>query len=228
MKLQCDSCPVRDRAACSSLSQAEREQLADLGSHRTLERGETLFHAGDDADVCATLNSGLLKIAHVDENGNERILSLVHPAGFVGELFSPIEHHDVVALTQSRLCLFDRARYEEAVERFPALSRALLRRSSQDLFEARAQIALDARKGAGAKVADLLRSLGRAASGSPCHSAASFDLPLTRGEMAGLLGLTIETVSRQLTRMEKDGIIAREGPRGIRIADPARLAVLAG
>nr|WP_279614796.1 Crp/Fnr family transcriptional regulator [Sphingomicrobium astaxanthinifaciens] len=202
--------------------------MARLGSHRTLERGEVLFHAGDEADVCATLNSGLLKIAHVDADGNERILSLVHPAGFVGEMFAPVEKHDIVALTASRLCLFDRRDYERAIERFPALARALLRRSSQDLFEAREQIALDARKGAGAKIANLIRSLARAASQSPCHSAGEFDLPLTRGEMAGLLGLTIETVSRQLTRLEKDGVIAKTGPRGIRITDPARLAALAG
>ncbi|WP_265587402.1 Crp/Fnr family transcriptional regulator [Sphingomicrobium arenosum] len=227
MKLQCDTCPVRDSAACASLSIEERDELARIGSHRHLKRGEVLFHAGDEADVCATLNIGLLKISHLDAEGNERILSLVHPAGFVGEMFAPVENHDVVALTDSRLCLFDRREYEKAIERFPALARALLRRSAADLFEARAQIALDAKKGAGAKIANLLRSLARAASGSPCHSAGEFDLPLTRGEMAGLLGLTIETVSRQLTKMEKSDIIARTGTRGIRITDPARLADLA-
>ncbi|MCJ8191104.1 Crp/Fnr family transcriptional regulator [Sphingomicrobium aestuariivivum] len=227
MKLQCETCPVRDSAACASLSIEERDELARIGAHRNLKRGEVLFHAGDEADVCATLNSGLLKISHLDAEGNERILSLVHPAGFVGEMFAPVENHDIVALTDSRLCLFDRREYEKAIERFPALARALLRRSAADLFEARAQIALDAKKGAGAKIANLLRSLARAASSSPCHSAGEFDLPLTRGEMAGLLGLTIETVSRQLTKMEKQGIIARSGTRGIRIADPARLADLA-
>ena len=65
------------------------------------------------------------------------------------------------------------------------------------------------------------------ASSSPCHPAETFDLPLSRGEMAGMLGLTIETVSRQLTRLEKEGAIARKGTRGIRLLDAARLGILA-
>ena len=53
--------------------------------------------------------------------------------------------------------------------------------------------------------------------------AAAFDLPLTRGEIAALLGLTIETVSRQLTALERDGVIRRNGARGIELVDAARL-----
>ncbi|MEN3972511.1 Crp/Fnr family transcriptional regulator [Sphingomicrobium sp. XHP0235] len=227
MKLDCAHCPVRDSAACSALSDAERKQLARAGRHRTFERGETVFHAGDDNDRCATLTSGLLKITRSEPDGAERILSLVHPAGFAGEMFAPVLHHDVVALTDSSLCLFARSDYEAAMERHPALAKALLRRSAQDLYEARTQIALDAKRGAQAKVANLLVALAKAASHSPCHAAERFDLPLTRGEMGQLLGLTIETVSRQLTRLEKDGLIEKSGARGILVKDPARLTALA-
>ena len=227
MKLDCAHCPVRDSAACSALSDRERERLALAGRHREFTRGEVVFHAGDDNDRCATLTSGLLKIARSEADGSERILSLVHPAGFAGEMFAPVLHHDVVALTDSSLCLFARSDYEAAMERHPALARALLRRSAQDLYEARTQIALDAKKGADAKVANLLVALAKAASHSPCHAAERFDLPLTRGEMGQLLGLTIETVSRQLTRMEADGLIQKSGTRGILVKDPARLTALA-
>ena len=104
--IACESCPVRDRAACSALSGDQRGELAALGRHRRLKRGETLFAAGEEVPACATLISGALKIASSDESGTERILSLVHPAGFVGELFAPVAHHDVVALTESEVCLF--------------------------------------------------------------------------------------------------------------------------
>jgi CRP/FNR family transcriptional regulator len=78
------------------------------------------------------------------------------------------------------------------------------------------------------RVAGFLWSMAEAASSSPCHPAGSFDLPLTRGEMAGMLGLTIETVSRQLTKLENEKVIVRDGARGIRLADAARLRELAG
>ena len=139
---RCAVCPVRDRAACSALDEAQRDELARLGSHRTVRRGETLFPAGDDNAICATLITGALKISSFDADGTEHILALVHPAGFVGEMFAPIARHDVIALTDSKLCVFPRHRYGAPIERFPALGQALLRRSSEDLFESRALIAL--------------------------------------------------------------------------------------
>ena len=58
MSLACATCPVRDRAACAVLSEAERDDLARRGRHRTLAAGDVLFHAGEKADTCATLTSG--------------------------------------------------------------------------------------------------------------------------------------------------------------------------
>ena len=97
--LACASCPVRDSAACAVLSEAERDALAAAGRTRVLKRGEMLFAAGDDEAACATLISGALKVSAIDREGTEQILSLVHPSGFIGELFTPFAHHDVVALT---------------------------------------------------------------------------------------------------------------------------------
>ena len=114
MNTRCETCPVRDAAACAVLSEEERDALAAAGHTRTLERGEMLFAAGDEEAACATLVSGALKVTAFDADGNEQILSLVHPSGFIGELFSPFAHHDVVALTQSRLCTFARKRHGAA------------------------------------------------------------------------------------------------------------------
>lgn len=226
--LSCATCPVRDRAACAALTESERAELGRIGHHRVLARGAALFAANGEAAHCATLISGALKISNFGRDGTERILSLVHPAGFIGEMFAPVADHEIIALTESRLCVFSKKDYERAVERFPALGRALLRRSAEDLLESRALIDLMSRRSSRNRVAGLLLSLARAASDSPCHPAARFDLPLTRGEMAGMLGLTIETVSRQLTRLEQDGVIRRRGPRGIELADAPRLQMLAG
>lgn len=224
--LTCETCPVRDRAACSALSGTERERLARIGHHRDVLRGETVFAAGDEDFACATLISGALKIASYDSEGTERILSLVHPAGFVGELFAPIAHHDVVALADSRLCVFSKRQYEAAIAEFPALSTALLRRSAEDLFETRALIDLMGRRKAEARVAGLILAFAKAASDSPCHPAETFDLPLARGEMGGLLGLTIETVSRQFGKLEDAGLIERQGARGLIVHDMPGLEAL--
>lgn len=227
MNVRCEECPVRDSAACSVLTEEEREALAKTGRNRVLKRGELLFAAGDEASACATLTKGALKVCSYDSEGDEHILALIHPAGFTGEMFAPFATHDVVALTESELCVFPKTELSQAIERYPALSLALLRRAEEDLHKSRDLAALSTRKSAEARIAGLIMGLAGAASESPCHPAQTFELPLTRGEMANMLGLTIETVSRRISTLEKDGIIARKGKRGIELLDPAHLRQLA-
>ena len=137
MSPACPTCPVSQTAACAVLTLEEREAMAAAGRTRVLKRGEMLFAAGDEDAACATLLTGALKVSAVDIDGNEQILALVHPAGFIGELFAPFAHHDVVALTESRLCTFAKADIERAIEDYPAMARALLRRSQADLLATR-------------------------------------------------------------------------------------------
>lgn len=228
MTLACGTCPVRDTAACAVLTAEERTALAAAGRTRTLRRGEMLFAAGDEAAACATLLSGALKVAAVDAGGNEQILALVHPAGFIGEMFTPFAHHDVVALTESRLCTFARADIERAIEAYPALARALLRRSQADLLATRTLLELTGHASAEARLAALLHDFAASASDSSCHLAARFELPLTRGEIGNMLGLTIETVSRKLGELEELGAIRREGKRGIAVCDAELLRQISG
>lgn len=216
---RCAACPVREQAVCAVLGEAERAELARIGVIRTLKRGQTLVDAGADNFACATLISGALKIAASDREGTERIVALVHPSGFVGELFAPEAHHDVTALTESTLCLFPRKDYEAAIARYPRLAHALLQRSAGEVAETRQLVDLIGRRTARERVAGLLLLIARSASTAPCEVAREFELPLTRGEMAGLLGLTIETVSRVLTELVRDGVIKKTGTRGIRILD---------
>ena len=223
MTTACAECPVRDSAACAVLTEAERDELARAGHTKKLARGETLFSAGDENSACATLVSGALKVTQYDADGNERILALIHPAGFVGELFAPFPQYDVVALTTSKVCLFARGDMERALGAYPDLAIALFRRSQEDLHAARDLLALGSGRSAGEQVGGLILALARAASDTSCHPAREFDLPLTRGEMANMLGLTIETVSRALSALEKTGALKRRGTRGIELVNPAQL-----
>lgn len=228
MNPTCETCPVRNSAACAVLTEEERDALAAAGRTRVLKRGEMLFAAGDEDAATATLVSGALKVSAIDADGNEQILALVHPSGFIGELFAPFAHHDVVALTESTLCTFARSDIERAVDDYPALARALLRRSQEDLLATRGLLQLTGQASAESRLAALLHDFAVAASHSSCHLAGEFELPLNRGEIANMLGLTIETVSRKLGEIEDTGAIKRKGKRGIEVVDPALLQALSG
>ncbi|MEG3148023.1 Crp/Fnr family transcriptional regulator [Sphingomonas sp. RT2P30] len=221
----CTVCPVRDAAVCAALDPGELDAFSRIGRHRRFARGETIFAAGDDSVACATLVRGAVKLCSTGADGVERIVALVHPAGLLGQLFFAQIRYDAVALTDSELCLVPRADFERLMSAAPALQQSVLQRSVTDLDEARALTDLIGRRDARGRVAGLLLAFADAA-GPGCHRAQRFDLPLTRGEIAGLLGLTIETVSRQLSALEQGGLIERAGTRGIVLRDADGLSAL--
>jgi CRP/FNR family transcriptional regulator len=220
----CADCPVRDHAVCAALRPDELAELAAIGQHKSFTRGETIFAAGDSSIACATLVTGAAKLSRADVDGVERIVGLIHPAGFLGQLFAATNQHDVTALTDSRVCLFPRAGFERLMREHPALTRSILERTLAELDSSRGLAELIGRRDVKARLAGLLLTFARAASPSPCGMAEEFELPLSREEIASLIGTTIETVSRRLTELERDGAIERRGARGLAILDQDALA----
>lgn len=223
----CGKCLVRDSALCGVLSDAELAPLAASGVQRSLARGETLVRAGDPAPICANIQRGLMKISHVNPAGQEVIVGLLWPGDFVGTPFGlggdQPAPHDVVALTPVSLCVFPRQRMEQALMQNPAMERVLLGRTLTELEAARLRLCRLARATALARVAGfILETLHR--SGGDGETVATIELPLSRGETADLLGLTIETVSRQMTRLKNAGVIGLPGGRRVVIHDPDALA----
>jgi CRP/FNR family transcriptional regulator len=225
--LGCDDCPVRDLAVCAGLGEVERHALARLGRRRSFARGETVFLAGEDNLACATLVSGALKLARIDSEGVERTVALIHPAGFLARLFATSIDCTATALTATEMCLFPRDLIEREMRTHPAFMERVLRATVEQLDESRALIDLIGRRDARARVAGLLLVfLAGCCDGTPVDGA-RIELPLTRGEMASLLGLTIETVSRQLTALEAAGAIRRVGLRHLVAPDVAALRAAA-
>ncbi|MAN11286.1 MAG: Crp/Fnr family transcriptional regulator [Pseudomonadota bacterium] len=219
----CADCAVRDRALCASLSDEELLELNALGQRRHLSRGEALFWAGDDSAICANLLDGVLKIVASTSDGREQIVGLLYPADFAGQLFAAQVDFTIAALTDVDLCVFPRGAFEKVLQRHARMEHLLLQRTLAALGEARSRMLSLARKSAEEKVAGFLIDMtvrmadasSRATPGGPV----TFDLPLSRGQMADILGLTIETVSRQITKLRDAGVINLPGGRAITIAD---------
>lgn len=230
MPRTCSDCGVREKALCGSLTDAELAELAPLGVQRRLSRGDTLIRAGDPPLVCANVQAGVMKIAHTTPGGSEAIVGLAYPGDFIGRPFAQGDAHDVVALTDVELCVFPRAAFERAISNHDRMERLLLQRTIAELDRARDWLLRMAHATAGARVAGFLHDMRRRLAVSDCQRGAAatgpqrFDLPMSRGEIADLLGLTIETVSRQMTRLRTAGLIDLPGGRAIMVRDAAGLA----
>ena len=224
----CADCAVRDQALCSSLTDLELTALNTLGRRRKIARGQTLIWAGDDSIICANLLSGVLKLVAATPDGREQIVGLLYPADFVGQPYVGQADFTITALTDAELCIFPRDAFERVLEDHARMERLLLQRT---LAVARTRILSLARKSAQEKIAGFLLDMALRASATGCRATPggpiTFDLPLTRGQIADVLGLTIETVSRQMTRLKAAGVIALPGGRAITISDEGALQDLA-
>lgn len=221
---RCATCLVRDQALCASLADEDLFALSSIGRSRLLARGRTLIWAGDEAAVCANLVSGVLKITAATIDGREQIAGLLFPGDFVGQPFAAEATLSFAALTDAELCAYPRTAFVAALAEHASLERLLLQRTMAALDEARSRMLMLGRRSAGEKVAGFLLELSdRLPRRLDVDGNQVFDLPLDRSQIADVLGLTIETVSRQLTRLKTAGAIMIAGRRTVTTCGPEML-----
>lgn len=216
----CADCSVRDKSLCSSLTDLELIRLNVVSRRKVVPRGTTLMWAGDESIICGNLLSGVLKITAATADGREQIVGLLYGADFVGRPRAGELPFSITALTDAELCVFPRAPFESMLDDHLNMERLLLHRTMVALDDARSRMLVLARGTSEEKVAGfLLEMAGRLLA----DGEATLELPLARGQIADVLGLTIETVSRQMTNLRAAGIIALPGGRLVTLLDRGML-----
>lgn len=230
----CDTCVVRNTAICSALDAAELLMLKNIGRQRQLEAGESLVWEGDDSVLVANVVGGMLKLSAGTEDGREQIVGVVYPSDFIGRPFGKSTDYSVTALTDAQVCVFARADFDRFAAEHPALEHKLLERTLTELDRTRRWMLLLSRKNAQEKVATFLLEMSERLVMADCEGTAgpqaldTFDLPFSRQQIGDVLGLTIETVSRQMMALSRSGVIALPGRRAVEIIDRAALEDMAG
>ena len=225
---RCLDCAVRESALCGAADDDQLAALSAIGRRRVLAAGQVLTWAGDANLLCANIVAGILKVTASAASGREQIVGLLFAGDFVGQPFTEDSTVTVTALVESDLCLYPRERFERALGEAPALERALLRRTMAALNDARERMLTLGQRGAQERVAGFLLGLADRAAPGRRDGAITIDVPVSRRDMADFLGLTIETVSRQLSRLKILGAVAlSRGGRTILVRERSLLAALA-
>lgn len=224
-RVQCSDCPIRHRAVCSRCDDDEIARLDAIKSYRSFRAGEVVVLEGDDLDFAASVVTGCATLSRSMEDGRKQMVGLLLPSDFIGRPGRGHAPYEVTAATDLTLCLFRRKPFESLLVEIPHVGERLLEMALDELDAAREWMLVLGRKSAREKVASLLLVILRR---STIDGKAATQLPLTREAMADYLGLTIETVSRQMSALKKEGLIELQGARGISCASLADLAVEAG
>ncbi|SHI63478.1 transcriptional regulator FnrL [Wenxinia saemankumensis] len=228
----CAACPIRHRAVCAECDARELALLAEIKSYRTFPAGAPLAAAGESLDHFSSIVAGCATMSRTLEDGRRQTVGLLMPSDYIGRPGRATSPFDVEALSEVTVCRFERRAFEKLVRELPHIASRLLTMTLDELDAARDWAVVLGRMTAREKIAAFLVSLARRQAvieerDGPV-GAVALHLPLSREAMADHLGLTIETTSRQITALRKDGLIEVPGKREIVIPDFEALALETG
>jgi len=207
------------------------DTLESIKYYRSYEAGQTVIWSGDPMDFVGSVVSGIATLTQTMEDGRTQMVGLLLPSDFVGRPGRNGSAYDVVATTDMVMCCFRKKPFEDMMTRIPHIAHRLLEMTLDELDSAREWMMVLGRKTAREKIASLLSIVARrdaTLNNRAGDGPSVFDLPLTREAMADYLGLTLETVSRQMSALKKDGVIVLEGKRNVTVPDMSRLMEEAG
>lgn len=222
----CGDCPIRHRAVCARCETDELAKLDSIKYYRSFQAGQTVIWSGDRMDFVASVVTGIATLTQTMEDGRRQMVGLLLPSDFVGRPGRSQAAYDVTATTDLVMCCFRKKPFEELMGSTPHIAQRLLEMTLDELDAAREWMLLLGRKTAREKIASLLAIIARRTASLKTVGKTNdvkFDLPLTREEMADYLGLTLETVSRQMSALKRDGVIELEGKRQIMVQNLDRL-----
>lgn len=225
----CISCEARHGGICGALGPTELLRMSDFTSVHTLEAGTDIISQGEAPEICSIILSGVVKTSKLMSDGRQQIVGLQFAPDFVGRPFEETSTVFARAATDVAVCQVSTKNFQKMTREFPGLDMRLHQQCMRALGDAQEWLLTLGRRTAREKVAVFIKSILEHTDPSQEISAGhTIELPLSQAEMADMLGLTAETVSRQIAALTKDGIIERIGGRTIAIRDPEKLFLQVG
>lgn len=222
----CAACEVRHLTFCAGLEPAEIGRISAIVTRQSHGTHHILFHEGDAADYVYNVTRGCMKLYKLLPDGRRQITGFLLAGDFLGLAGKDGYSYSAETVTPVELCRFQRRKLDELFVAFPQLERRMLKLATDELIAAQDQMLLLGRRTAAERVASFLLRLSerervRGEPGNPVR------MPMTRGDIADYLGLTIETVSRTLSQFKRNRLISLKTLTEVELVDQARLSALA-
>lgn len=222
----CADCVVRSGTFCAALSPTDLPRLAALVHQGRFAPHQTLFQEGDPASEVFNLLEGTVKLYKSLPDGRTQITGFLSAGDFMGLSSDGHYAYSAEAVTDVKVCRFQRRDLLVLFRDFPNMVERLLTMTSDELAIAQEQMLLLGRKTAQEKVMSFLLALSRRAKRRG-RDGRRLNLPMSRADIADYLGLTIETVSRTMTKLRQRGVIRLPRPQDVILSADADLDALA-
>jgi len=227
----CADCEARHIGMCDALTDDEISFLARTAQRTTVAAGKVFIEEQEPAAYFYNISAGNVRVFKSLPDGRRHITGFMGVGQFLGLDVAGSYAFSAEAMGEVQLCRFHRKALHEVFGEFPALERRLLNIATHELTVAHDQMLLLGRKTAQERVASFLMTWAERNEHCPAGGVPKpgqkLPLPMTRIDLADYLGLTIETVSRSLSAMKRDGLIALDHAHEVLLLKPQRLADIA-
>lgn len=224
IRVNCAYCSLSELCLPHGLGPDELNILESITKHsKPMHRGTYLFRDGDPFISLYAVRSGSVKLYKLADNGDDHIIGFYFPGEVLG--FDAIEKNrhvcSAITMETSTYCSFPFNRLENICSKLPGLQHHIFSLMSRELSGEHELLLSLADKTAEERVATFLISLSQRFKRIG-YSPQAFKLAMSRQDIGNYLGLTTETVSRILARLQREYIIATER-KNIEIKDLDRL-----
>jgi CRP/FNR family transcriptional regulator len=223
--IDCVGCVARPPGLCSTLKPEALAALGGMGRTIFAPARTILFEQGRKTDFVSILITGALRLEQFLPDGRRQIVGFALAGDFLDLALAPTHNFNAVALTPVKICQFPRVAFSELADAQPHLLKQLMGLASQEMTLAQEHMVTLGRRSAEEKIAAFLigmRDRHARLDGQRVH----VQLPMHRLDIGDFLGMTVETVSRTMTRLAREKVIVIV-PDGVRLLDLPRLERIA-
>ena len=208
-QVNCGNCRLNSICLPLALESDDIQMLDDIIQRsKPLQKNQHLYREGDDFQSVYAVRSGTLKAYKTTDDGREQVTGFYFPGEILGMdgISNNAHASSAKSLETAAICEIPFSSLEKLSTMMPNLQRHFFQLMSREITEDQQLITLLSKNSADERVASLMLSISTRNSRRKL-SATQFRLPMSRVDIGNYLGLTVETVSRVFSRMQKMDIL---------------------
>ena len=203
---RCSICKVRTYSFCRCLDEDRLKDFSNVSFEKTFLNKQNIFLQNDQSDYLYNITEGNVKIYQLLDDGRIQIIGFLYPGDFFGSYRNNKYNYCAEAIGDLKTCVFNQKILDKYLDENPILAKELLNKTSFELTLAQDRLTVLGKLNAAERLVKFLLNISEQRNRIGWKNN-PISLPMTRQDVADYLGITIETVSRELTNLKTSNII---------------------
>ncbi len=203
---RCSICKVRTYSFCRCLDEDKLKDFSNVSFEKSFLNKQNIFLQNDQSDYLYNITEGNVKIYQLLDDGRIQIIGFLYPGDFFGSYRNNKYNYCAEAIGDLKTCVFNQKILDKYLDENPILAKELLHKTSFELTLAQDRLTVLGKLNAAERLVKFLLNISEQRNRIGWKNN-PISLPMTRQDIADYLGITIETVSRELTNLKTSNII---------------------